>query len=78
MTQEQKDRMKDLRKELYYCDGDPNEVKNHKGFIGEAYQRVAKLYKENRDAFEEIAHKELMRLNNEQTYGYERDIYDDV
>ncbi len=72
------ERMKKLREEIYYCEGDPKNPESHKGFVGEAYCRAAKFYEKNVDMFEEIANKELPRLNNEQDYDYEIDIYDDI
>ena len=72
------ERMKKLRGEIYYCEGDPKNPESHKGFVGEAYCRAAKFYEKNVDMFEKIANKELPRLNNEQDYDYEIDIYDDI
>lgn len=72
------DRMNALRREVYYCEGNPKIPKNHKGVVGEAYCRAAKFFESNPDDFIRIANTELLRLNNEQDYEYEVDIYDDI
>ena len=79
-----------LIRELYYCDGKPEESVSYKGFIGEAYQRLADLYgnKDYEELINDIADGNrkkkppvgysLTHLNDKQTYFYERDLHDDI